>query len=221
MLHLQNGKSFLKEREYPTSLKHLLIARDLYPTYPEIHNTLGLIYFVMRKYTLAETSFRQSLELDSNYTEARKNLGKLLLVSGYTDKAIIELSKASEDLTYPYPEEVALNLGIAYFHQANYEKAEKNFALTLKQKTKSCDTHIYYGRALFEQKSYKEAISAFKRIYKICSKRKKNEIFYYSALSYVQLNQFKTAKSFLNKIVKNKEDKALSKKAEDILKLLL
>ena len=218
---MQSGKSYLREKQYPTSLKYLLVARDLDPMSIEIHNTLGLVYFVMRKYILAEESFRTSLKLDPTYTEARKNLGKLLLVSGYTEMSIIELSKASEDLTYPYPEEIALNLGMAYFSQGNYEKAEKNFAFTLKQKPKSCKNHIYHARALFEQKSYKEALSGFKEAFKLCGKNKKGEIFYYMALSYVQMDQIEMAKVLLKKIIKNNQNTLLSQRAKETLSLLL
>ena len=223
LLYLQIGNSHLMHGNYPESLDALLKAKKLNPYNPVIQNSLGLAYFVRRKYILAEEHFLNALELNETYTQARINLGQLLLAIGDTDLAIQNLLITQDDLTFNQPEKISFNLGIAYFSKGDYKKAEEQFKFTLLHSSKkNCSTYIYHGRTLLKQGFYEKALESFNLSRVICRKNKReDESLYYTGLCYFHTNQKGKAKQSWKKIMKGSSRNLYTKKAEKMLKLTL
>src|ERR1700730_8839394 len=122
-LHLELGVSHLAQGDYPNALNELNQAEQLDPNNPAIENNLGLAYTVRNRPKEAEQHYRKALELDPKYTDARANLGRLMIDAKKYDEALAELGQVENDLTYPYPEKALSLIGMVYFNKAKYKKA--------------------------------------------------------------------------------------------------
>lgn len=201
-LHLRVGTSQLQSGAYPQALASLLQAESLDPENPIIQNNLGLAYFVREKYSLAEKHIRRAIDIDSNYSDARNNLGRVLAEQGKYQEAIAELNKVTQDLTYQYPEKPLLNLGIVYFQMKNYSNAKYFFSKTVDLQRDNCLAQSYLGRTLFELKQYKKASEQLDRAVGFCQRSLFDEPHYYSALSYYQSGNKAKAAARLEELIK-------------------
>src|SRR5690348_3257843 len=114
-LHLQIGTGYLTNGQYPQAMSELLKAQELDPTNPLILNNLGLAYYVRGKWKTAEEKFRAAVRQDSKFSEAKNNLGRVLIDEGRPAEALKFLHEVESDLTYRYQEKTLSTLGMAYF----------------------------------------------------------------------------------------------------------
>src|SRR6185436_7492020 len=97
-----------------------------------------LAYYVRGKYKPAEEKYRAALKEAPRFSEAKNNLGRLMIDVGRTNEALRLLHEVEGDLTYEYPEKTLSNLGMAYFTQGNFKKAEESLARSLEIRRQSC-----------------------------------------------------------------------------------
>jgi type IV pilus assembly protein PilF len=187
MLHLQIGTGHLEKGNYPGALSEFLRAYDLDPGNPLVHNQLGLGYFLRGQLEKAEKSFREAVKLDRKFTEARNNLGRTLIELKRYKEAVHELKTAAKDLVYTEPEKTYANLGLAYFHMADYQNAEKSLLESLKLRRKNCLALNYYGRSLYELSAYDKAAESLDQAMDACKAVKLEDPYYFSALSYMKI----------------------------------
>src|ERR1700723_2885037 len=79
MLHLQIGTSYLQAGKNPQAMSELLKAEELDPKDPQIMNNLGLAYYVRGNLKQAEEKFRNAIAADRKFTDAKNNLGRVLI----------------------------------------------------------------------------------------------------------------------------------------------
>ena len=59
----------------------------LNPTYPDIHNKMGHIYYDLEDYTMAEKEFGEALNLNDRFLDAKINLGMVYFMQNRRDQA--------------------------------------------------------------------------------------------------------------------------------------
>ena len=219
-LHMHIGSSHLAKGNYPAAMYELRIAEKLDPRNPTIQSNLGLAYFVRHKYAEAEKHIKTALALNPNYTDARNNLGRVYIELGLFDKAIDHLNVANKDLTYPYPDKTLTNLGIAHFNKGNYRSAKRYLKKSLVIRRNNCLTFHYYGRCLFELKSFKLAAESFDQAIPLCKGVKFDEPYYFGALSYFKLGDKSRAVARFEELLSQFPDGRYANQSQSMLKII-
>jgi len=217
---LRMGVSQMEAGDYPSALKTLLQAEQLNPGDAVIQNNLGLAYFYRDRVDLAEKHLRLALTARPDYTEASNNLGRILSERGKNGEAIQVLLHAQNDLTYPKPAKIFLNLGIAYFRDKQYSVAREKFRKTLEFGRDNCLAQSYMGRTYFETKDFKSAAEVLDRAVGFCKASQYDEPHYYSALAHYQLGQINQAESRLEEVVKIYSQGKYTEQAKSLLETI-
>ena len=157
--------------------------------------SMGIMYYNQKKYDLAETYMKKSIEIEPKYALGYAWLGYLYNTRGELPKAI----ELYEDVLRKYPTYTyALrNLGIYYRDSKRFEDALKLFWKAVEIKPNDYRSWHEIGNIYMNRKSYDEAIGYFKKSLNI-------QADYYYALanigySYSMINQFDTAIPYLEK----------------------
>ncbi len=219
-LHLQIGTSQLESGNYPQALSELLLAESLDPENAITQNNLGLTYFFRERSDLAEIHLRKALKLNSQYSDARNNLSRILIERGRYQEALKEAQIVHEDLTYPAPEKPLLNMGIAQFKLGQFQKAKATFQKTIEFQRDNCMAHSYYGRTLFELHDFVRAAESLDRAAGFCQRIQFDEPTYYSALSYFEIGQKQKAESRLEGLLKLYPQGKYADKAKSMLETI-
>lgn len=218
VVHFRVGSSHLEKGNYPDALKDLLTAESLNPEDPLIYNNLGLTYFMMKRFELAEKNLRKAVELEPTFTDARNNLGRVLIERGSFKEARQQLDKVLEDLTFAQPGKVHINYGLSYFKEQNYKEAKESFLKAINFDRENCLAQNFYGRSLLELKDSERAVKALDRAAGYCLKINFDEPIYYGAIGYYRLGDHLRAQSRLETLIqKNSQYK---EKAETMLEIL-
>ena len=209
--HIQAAKGYLLQCLYPQALKEMKSALTLEPKSYIVNDGIGVVYFLMEQYKTARGFFLEAISMEPHYTEARVNLAQTLIKTGQLTRALTQLKKAQEDLTYTNPSKVQFVLGRVYFHQNKLDLAEKHLKTSFHIAPQNCSSHFYLGRVYFEKKKYKKAIEQFQQVRK-CKKNKKispsrceakmADHYYFQALSEVPIGQIKSARRNLKLFIK-------------------
>lgn len=216
-LHLKIGTALLNQGQYPAALSELLKAEKLDPTNPIVQNNLGLSYFVRDRLDLAEKHIRKALSLQPKYTDARNNLGRLLIEKKNYSDAIKELKLASQDLTYNDPSKLMANLGHAYYLNGNFQDARDTFLEALKYRRHDCFSMTLYGQSLYRLKNYNLSTRALDEAIRTCQNNAKEEPYYFSAISYLKLGQRAQAFARLKEYVDTFPKGTFTAKAKNLM----
>lgn len=137
------------------AIKYLKKVASIEPDNPNSYYLLGLAYFDLKKYRLAERNFRKALYLKPDYIEIYFHLGVLYDNWGRFNKAVVELKKAIES----DPENsTALNyLGYSWADRGiNLDEAENLIKKALELDPENAayiDSlgWVYYKKGLYKQ----------------------------------------------------------------------
>ena len=219
-LHLRLGTSYMNSSNYPQALNELLIAEKLDSTDAVIQNNLGLAYYFRGRPDLAEQHLRKAVSLKNDYTDAKNNLGRVLIDLDNAKEAVTVLSAASSDLTYPYPEKPLLNLGMAYFAIGNLSAATDSLKKSIQYQRDNCLAQSFLGRVFYEQKIFDKAAEQLDKAAGFCLKSQYDEPNYYGALSYYQVGQKSKAEARLQEIINLYPNGKYSSKAKSMLEII-
>ena len=216
-LHLKMGTAHLTKGQYPQALSELLIAEELDPDSSAIHNNLALAYLVRDHHEKAEEHAREAVRLAQKNTEARNNLGRILIEQGKYQKAVKELKLAISDLTYKYPEKSHSNLGLAYFRSGQYDQAITQLRKALSYQRKHCSSLIYYGRSLYEKNQYRVAAETLDQALRNCPLAVKQEPQFFAAMSYLKEGESSEALARLEALVHEHPDGKYVNRAKQLM----
>ena len=219
-LHLEMGVGHLAQGNYPAALSELLEAEQLDGKNPVIQNNLGLAYSVRGRFKEAEEHYNKALELKSDYSDARANLGRLQIDEQKYDEAIRNLLVVENDLTYQYPGKPLSLLGMAYFFKGKYKKAEDYLARSMSAQRGSCVTSEYYGRTLFEEKKLDEAAGILDLAIENCRAAQFEEPLFFAAMTYYSLGDKEKSKARLQELIAKYPRSQYLKKAKGLMSLL-
>lgn len=213
-LHQDIGMGYLKGKNYPAALKQLITANKLAPNEPSIMNNLAIAYHYRGRSDLAYKTLQKILRQDPKYTEARTNLGQILIEQKKYSQAVKQLRIARKDLTYPNPEKVHANLGIAYFHLANHKGAKKELDLALKVNREYCLALFFKVKNMYYRKKYMDSAQLADRTELTCPGGTTPEMIYLSGMGRFMMGQNDAAKNRFSKLIKAYPTSEFSKKAK-------
>ena len=127
LLHLA-GLASADQNQLNTAINYYLRSLSRQSEQPEVHNNLANVYTTQGNDALAEQHYRQALQLNPSFQDARKNLG-LLLISVTPDVAMVELDRAVAQ----NPRDIGALTGLGDAHKAleNFELATECYQRAL------------------------------------------------------------------------------------------
>ena len=113
------------------------------PRSVEAHLLRGMILYNMNEQKDALIAFDRTIALDQNHTDARIYRGSALANLNRLDEAMAEYQKALEDLTYPQPERIHVN--IAKLHRSGGQPQK-----AIESLQKATSFNMSYANAWYE-----------------------------------------------------------------------
>lgn len=202
--HYKLGIASFNRGNIITAKKELSLAIKYNPDLPYYYNHLGLIYMKDADLTRAEGLFLKAYDMDNSYTDPLNNLGALYTEKGEYKKARKDLLKAFSDPIYPYPHNVALNLGNLEYKEKNYDAAEKYYKKSLKIKKNYCQAFVSLGNLYDVENRDEDALLNYVSAVNNCPFY--IEALYKGAIKFLLQKNEKKAKKFLAQCVKFSEE---------------
>ena len=227
--YLQIAQSRLAQCLYPPALAAAKKALKLKPNSYEINNIVGIVYFSMKRYNLAQKHFERSVDLEKVYTEARVNLAQTLIEQNKLKKALTYLKTAENDLTYSFPVKIHTRIGEIYYKQKKYNQAQRYLIAATQLPSKDCSPDYYLGRLYHKQKSYSKSAKHFRIFISCYNKNKPKKVcspkidqYYFLAQSEFYLKRYTKSKKNVSLFIKKAEGRhKLLGKANKLLKDIL
>jgi type IV pilus assembly protein PilF len=220
VLHMQIGTGFMNQGLYPQAISEMLKAERLDPSNPLILNNLGLAYYVRGRSKLAEEKFREAIRLNSQYSDAKNNLSRVLIDQERFQDAVRLLREVEGDLTYTMQDKTYSNLGMALFSMGKFVESEQALSRSLEMRRQSCATAHYYGRVLYELKRAKDSAEVLDQAVEFCRQSKFEDPLFYSAMSYFSLGNKDKSRARLEELLKDYPKSKYVAKAKGMLELL-
>ncbi|HHL39037.1 MAG TPA: tetratricopeptide repeat protein [Deltaproteobacteria bacterium] len=171
--YYETGKAAFKERDYDKALSCLERVVKLKPTFADVFNMLGLIYYDRKRYDEAESAFLNALELNPEYIEASLNLSILYNERGQFDKGgdVYERARAARAAAGDAGAEPYLDpnvkgklanmhaaIGDVYSDLGHYEKAVDEYRKALELRPGFVDIKTNLAAAYRSLKDYSRAV---------------------------------------------------------------
>ncbi|MFQ5843395.1 MAG: tetratricopeptide repeat protein [Planctomycetota bacterium] len=125
------------------------------------HNNRGVVLYYRGAFEAAVDSFRQALQLQSDYAEAYNNLGLALSRMGRETEATEAFERALK--IDPKMGEVYNNLGFLYHTAAQFERAAQMFGQAIDNAADSSVAYTNLGNTFYKLQQPDKAIGAWRR----------------------------------------------------------
>ncbi|HEX2956314.1 MAG TPA: tetratricopeptide repeat protein [Chitinispirillaceae bacterium] len=145
--------------------KHLLYALELDPLHIKSHARLGMLYYYMGNYTLAENSYRTTLALNEADYNTRYNLGELLYNKGDTAGALKEYTEVLRQK--PDHNDANFRVGQICMRNNMYKEAIGYFEKTLQKEPGNIRIILQTAVCYEKLELLPEALALYKRILSI------------------------------------------------------
>ena len=159
--HLKVAQSFYMAGRYGEALGSVDKALKEESTYVPAHQLRGQILVSMDKLEEALKEFDRALQLDGTYTESRNWKGFVLVQLERFDEAMAEYRKALEDLTYPTPEVIYLNIGKLHRLKGNNDEALASLKKSVTLNPSFASGYYELGRTYEKLGKDREALKAY------------------------------------------------------------
>ena len=169
--HLSIAAGHVKKCRLKRAAAHLLKAKELSRRDAIIRLSLGDVYFLMGKKTLAEREYQKALKARPDLTEARLNLARVYIERGALPLAFSELARADKDIIYSNYIKLSGIKALAFFEKGGYKQAEKHLEEIEEIASSPSDkrfVHLYLGRALMARNHLPQAESHLIRSLGFC-----------------------------------------------------
>lgn len=163
----ETGVKYLGEGKTPQAIKELTEAEKLSPTNADVQHALGLAFQQKGDYDKAQEQYEKTLKMDPKLTEARNNLGTIFLVKGKFDEAIAQFEQCVKDPAYSTPDKAWYNLGVAYFHNKDIDKAIYNYERALRIQSDNINPMFNLGFCHETKEDYSKALPYYRQVLKI------------------------------------------------------
>lgn len=128
-------------------------------------NNLGLIYYNLNNFELAESMFHKALGVDSNNFKTLMNMGNAQYwihenrsrAKEYWYRALHqkEIDSINAGITWK-------NIGIVYYNESKLDSAETSFKRSLGFDPESADTRVWLGRIAAVRENFDNAIKCYR-----------------------------------------------------------
>ena len=157
---LLQGKRLLDEGKYPQAIEKLSMANGLLGgTNALVWNYLGLAYHQAERAAEAERAYQKALVIDHDLSEARYNLGCLLLGQNRLEAATAEFTACT--MRRPNVVEGFLKLGAVQLRTRDPGAAEKSFSDALRLSSHNPEALNGLGLARLQRGRASEAAQCF------------------------------------------------------------
>ena len=93
-VHLNLGNTYSRHGSYREALAYYLAVETIYKDKPEFCFFVGCSYFGLRNFDLAIQWIRRAVEINHNFPDAYNELGRIYLMRGLKEEALIFYTKA-------------------------------------------------------------------------------------------------------------------------------
>ncbi|MFH2059542.1 MAG: tetratricopeptide repeat protein [Pseudomonadota bacterium] len=126
------------------------------------HGLIGNLYEQQKKYDLAETHYKNALEINSNYIPAANNLAFLYAQQGKELNKALDLALQAKEKVGKLPA-VMDTLGWVYYKKELYDNAVAEFQACVDQEPENPIFNYHLGLALNKKGEYVKAKKALKK----------------------------------------------------------
>lgn len=162
------GVDHLSKGQLAPALSALMNSEKLDPSFPDLHNALGIVYMALGKLDDAERYMRKAIELKPTWSEAHNNLGTVLLQKEQYDAAAVEFKYALADVLYPTPSHAEGNLGWAMYKKGERITGIKHIKNATLVNPKFCRGYLWLGQIYQENSEWKDAERYLDRFVERC-----------------------------------------------------
>lgn len=199
-IYYNQGTQDLVSKRYTDALKNLLEANKLVKNDSRYLNNLGMAYFFKKRPQIAIKYVKKSIEIDPKNTQAKLNLASLYMDQNQYDLAKKNFEVVLEDLTFQQQFRTYYNLGVLSLKQRNIRQALNFFKQSIAENENYCPAHFQMGKIYYTKAKFEEALNHFKGASKgTCFENP--EPIYFTALTYIKLDQVVFAKEKLEDII--------------------
>jgi type IV pilus assembly protein PilF len=164
LLNYQLGVEYMQMGRLELAEDKLLRAISTDKGIPEAYNALGVLYEQRGQPGLAVEQYRRALDLQSNYTRARINYGRVLCATGQGDRGASELGRVVDTgLGNPVRAEVLEGLGMCSLVEGDPDRAEEYFREALTLEPRLSRTLLEMSNLTLERGDVEEARSYLSR----------------------------------------------------------
>lgn len=161
--YTQLGLGYLERNHPDIARQRLQKALALNSKYAPANDAMGLVWQMEGEQELAEEFFKKAISDDNKFNRAHHHLGRLYLQQKKFDKAIKEISYASNDPYYEHRPEAFNDLALTYYHQNKVEQAINAYMQTLRLAPYNAEALLNISTLYFEQQDYVNALKYFDR----------------------------------------------------------
>ncbi len=145
----------LNDFERAKDLLSKCIKNNYKPDFSSLY--LGITYYKLKRYDLAEKFLKQALKLNPDLTEAHNSLGAVYASQKKYKLALKEFNEVLLDTGYLFPENALYNIALIYYNEGDYLKSLDYCNKTLVIVPKS--PMVYYLIALNYYKLGKKGVA--------------------------------------------------------------
>ncbi len=156
-IHTELGAGYFGMGKLGVALEELNIAIRADSKYAPAYNILGLVYMELREHDKADESFKRSLSLDANNSDAHNNYGWFLCQRSREGEAIDHFMKALKNPLYSTPEKAYLNAGQCSLKKGDDKEAEDFFLRAIKFQPAPPQALYYLSDIQFRRAKYSDA----------------------------------------------------------------
>jgi len=139
-------RAYLNKNDYNNAILQLKTIIEQSPKEEKAYNILGIIYWTLGQYKLAETAFKKALEIKSDYKMAQLNLAHL-----YVEEAIKQYKKL-------------------YLLNPQDEEIKEEYKCILKVNKRDANAHFLLGRLYQREGNLNKAIYEYRMASKLSEK---------------------------------------------------
>lgn len=188
-LHLQLAVNLIQQENYPVALQELLVSQNLDPKNPDTQAYLGFVYFMRERKDLAEKHFKNAVDLNPNFSDAKNNLARVYIETSRLKEAEILLKQILVDYTYTDFQRAYFNYGLLEFTRKNYRASLDYFTKAIQKDRENCLAHVYIGRNYLELKQPPVAVEELNKAINFCQPLQVDDAHYYNAIALFRNNQ--------------------------------
>jgi tetratricopeptide (TPR) repeat protein len=218
MNQMRMADSLMNAGRVGESLATIQAAIDADPRSAPLRLQHGQLCFRAGLYPDAEAAFEAALAIDPHMTDAHNFLGTVYHELGRHDDAEAQYRIALQDLAYPNPEMVYLNLGLLYGDLGRDEEAIESLRQAVGLNPRYYKGHYYLAAALERVGNFDEAA----REYDVAEPgfRQNGEYFYRRGFAYFRLGQKHEARESLIRVLDVAPGSESAAQADELLKMM-
>lgn len=216
--HYQMGLSFLAEGNYTRALIDFTEAEKIIPDDPLLLNYLGQVYYLKKRYDLAETRYLRAIAVKPDFSEVRNNLGVNYMEMQRWNDAIAQLTMVKNDIFYQNHDNACMNLALAYMGKGDYESSLNILRPVVSANPRNPIARMNLGRVYFAADKVGLAIAEFKRAIELNKDYARAR--YNLALAYLKLRETSAARTEFTEVIRIDSDGEMGQLSREYIEML-